>query len=188
MTFLKRLEKEIKKIIPIRKHILYNQYADFPLLKNCNSEWLKENFKEWENQDRFIPGLYNLIRFMPKDITLEEFKKHLYNVDNSFNFNKSYFNYISRNDRYYAIKIKGITNPWSDFIIEIYKKEDAEKKITSGEELISLSRLKEYEMERPNMVVYDGIFNDADKKTTRELIRQKLLIKPIGYEKEIFRH
>ena len=38
MTFIKKLKKEINKIIRIKGHILYNQYNNFPLLKNCNSK------------------------------------------------------------------------------------------------------------------------------------------------------
>lgn len=173
-----KIKSEINKIIKIKGHILYDQYSDFPLLKDCNSDFLKKNFSQWLDQENFLPGLYNLTRFMDKDETIESIKARLVAVETSLRFKKSY--YIP-DEKFYAINPR-IVNPWANFCIQIKKRENCD----FDDSLISLSRLKEFEMERPNLIVYDGIFNDLDRKETKKLIKEKLIIKPIKYEKYYF--
>lgn len=175
MTFIKKLKKEINKIIRIKGHILYNQYNNFPLLKNCNSKWLKENFKEYNNQKNFIAGIYNLTRLVSKNIIIDEFKELLQQINNSFDEN-----YYIPNEKFYAINPNA--NSWGNFIISI---EPADK-ILNLSDVISLSKLKEFEMRHPNMMAWNGVFNKGDKKTTKKLIKEKLMSKPFKYEKELF--
>lgn len=178
MLLSKKIRTEIKKIVRINDHILYEQYSDFPLLKYSNSEWLKENFSDWKEQKNFLPGLYNIARFLDNNETMEELINKLKAVDASFAFNKSYY---TPNERFYAIK-PYTTDPWSDWILEVREQKDYDKE----DNLISLSKLKEFEMNYPNMIVYDGIFNNLEKKETKRLIKEKLIFKPISYEKEYF--
>lgn len=175
MTFIKKLKKEINKIVRIKKHILYNQYYDFPLLKDCGSVWLKENFKEYDNQTNFIAGIYNLTRLVSKNITIDEFKELLKQINNSFDEN-----YYVPNEKYYAINPNA--NSWANFVISI----EPASKIINLSDAISLSKLKEFEIKHPNMMAWDGIFNKGDKKITKKLIKEKLMFKPFKYEKELF--
>ena len=48
---------------------------------------------------------------------------------------------------------------------------------------ISLDNLKKYEMEHPNQVVWLCILNEADKKTSKWMYKNKLAFKPVKDEK-----
>lgn len=179
MNTLKKIKKEINKVVKIKGHILYNQYADIPLLKDCNSDWLKENFKDYLNTPNFIAGLYNSLKYFNKNISVDKIIEYFKRAENSLKFDISY--YIP-GQKYYAVKEK-INSIFDNIIVQIKNIEDIED---PADNAISIYFLNIYKKDFPNMLVMDGIFNESDKQTTKFLLKKKLMIKPIREEKRMF--
>ena len=147
MNEIKEIKKRIKKILPTY-HGRLKYKVDCPLLKNCNDSFLIDNFFEWNEQTDFLTGLYNLLRF---DFTsIKEIKNHIHKIEQSFIFDKSYY---EPNSLYYGEK-NNTDSCWDNFIISIVPSTEINK--NNLDNYISLSRLKEYELEHPNQVIWLG--------------------------------
>lgn len=181
MTFIKKLRKEINKIVKVKDHILYDQYHDFPLLKDCKSEWLKANFSDWLETEMFLPGIYNLSELIDKNISLEGFKEVIRQSEKNMNKKINFF----PNEKYYFRDYTDWNSIWGNILIDF----TPEKKIPKGKEneYVPISKLKEYEISHPCMKGWTGIFSEeVDKKTIKKLIKEKLVNKCKKYEKKYF--
>lgn len=170
MNEIKEIKKRIKKILPTY-HGRLKYKVDCPLLKNCNDSFLIDNFFEWNEQTDFLTGLYNLLRF---DFTsIKEIKNHIHKIEQSFIFDKSYY---EPNSLYYGEK-NNTDSCWDNFIISIVPSAKINK--NNLDNYIALSRLKEYELEHPNQVIWLGsVVCNTDKKTFKWLYKNKLGFKP----------
>ena len=172
MNEIKEIKKRIKKILPTYYgRLKYKAEENCPLLKDCNDPFLIDNFFEWNEQTDFLTGLYNLLRF---DFTsIEEMKNHIHKIEYDFIFNK---NYYEPNSLYYGEK--NYTNScWDNFMISVVPSAEINK--NSLDSYIALSRLKEYELEHPNQVIWLGsVVCNTDKKTFKWLYKNKLGFKP----------
>ena len=170
MNEIKEIKKRIKKILPTY-HGRLKYKVDCPLLKNCNDSFLIDNFFEWNEQTDFLTGLYNLLRF---DFTsTKEIKNHIHKIEQSFIFDKSYY---EPNSLYYGEK-NNTVSCWDNFIISIVPSAKINK--NNLDNYIALSRLKEYELEHPNQVIWLGsVVCNTDKKTFKWLYKSKLGFKP----------
>ena len=163
MNEIKEIKKRIKKILPTY-HGRLKYKVDCPLLKNCNDSFLIDNFFEWNEQTDFLTGLYNLLRF---DFT------SINKIEQSFIFDKSYY---EPNSLYYGEK-NNTVSCWDNFIISIVPSAKINK--NNLDNYIALSRLKEYELEHPNQVIWLGsVVCNTDKKTFKWLYKSKLGFKP----------
>ena len=172
MNEVKEIKNRIKKILPTyHGRLKYKAESVCPLLKNCEDSFLIENFSEWNEQTDFLTGLYNLLRFNFHSIN--EIKEHIHKIEYSFNFNKSYY---KPGELYYGEKNYADTC-WDNFMISIISSNEIDA--SNLNDYISLSRLKEYELEHPNQVVWLGsIVCDVDKKISNWLYKNKLGFKP----------
>ena len=166
MNEIKEIKKRIKKILPTY-HGRLKYKVDCPLLKNCNDSFLIDNFFEWNEQTDFLTGLYNLLRF---DFTsIKEIKNHIHKIEQSFIFDKSYY---EPNSLYYGEKNYADTC-WDNFMISIIFSNEID--VNNLNDYIALSRLKEYELEHPNQVIWLGsVVCNTDKKTFKWLYKNKL--------------
>ena len=164
MNEIKEIKKRIKKILPTY-HGRLKYKVDCPLLKNCNDSFLIDNFFEWNEQTDFLTGLYNLLRF---DFTsIKEIKNHIHKIEQSFIFDKSYY---EPNSLYYGEK-NNTDSCWDNFIISIVPSTEINK--NNLDNYIALSRLKEYELEHPNQVIWLGSVVCNTNKKTFKLYKNK---------------
>lgn len=193
MEFLEKLKYEIEHTPEVElvgffyKRPLFDAVTKsgyYLPLKDMSNKWLKNTFPEYINYNGFVQSCYNLIKFLPKDINEEHFKKLLKSIETKSMFNISYYN--GEDEDYYVVngepdeESNNTPNPFACFYLSIIKKEDIGE--LKKENLIPLSKLKEFMIYNPGCVIMD-LFNN-DKKIMKKLKKQKLAIKMTRKEKK----
>lgn len=163
---LEKLKQELSKDIQITTHIKYAAYNRELTIANCKSDWLKENFSEWNNVPYFVFGIYNMAKLLP-DMSVKEFKNKIREIEHNFKFNKTYF----EEDEYYADIGFTMNSCWDECCLTLMKGE----RNCSKENLIPLSRLKEYLIEHPNRKCYPVFCYDIPEDIMNNLIKQGLV-------------
>ena len=176
---LKKLKKIVQKELDFKgNHVPYTLYSPRFIIKNCKNEYLKTEFAEWNETPGFLTALFNLCIRMPKNTTIEELKNHLRNIEKKYLFDVSYFD---PNDKYVAEKIRN-GGVWNECLISI----DRAKGDEDANKYVSLSKLKEYLMDMPNLHCCSGSCWNIDRKTMKKLVRDGLVYKPNRDEKFLF--
>jgi len=179
MDEIRMIKNKIKKILPVYDNrMAYKAESICPLLKDCKDDFLLENFSKWSEQEGFLTGLYNILRFGFSSI--EELKEHFEKIEYAYRFDKTYY---QEGDKFYAEKNRSKDGScWDNCIISVFSFDEIKNK--NRDDFIALSRLKEYELENPNQVVWLGFLNNSDKNTSKWLYKNKLAFKPVKEEKD----
>lgn len=180
MNEIDEIKKRISKILPIYDNrMAYKAESLCPLLKDCGDDFLINNFSDWLEQPDFLTGLYNILRFDFSSIN--ELKEHLKKIEYIYKFDVSYY---KDNSEFYAVKNRAENewnSCWDNCMISVIPAKYIDK--NNLDNYISLDNLKKYEMEHPNQVVWLCILNEADKKTSKWMYKNKLAFKPVKDEK-----
>lgn len=177
---IKELKEEISNLYTItNNHILYTEITKLLTINSLSKE-AQQEFKEFSSDKMVLPGLYNLSRFFGENENVDVLKKAIKNRKHNF--------YVP-DEKYYAICIDD-GNIWKEHINSLYKfnkiKDYLKQGIYKEKDLVALSKLKDYEINYPNRVLWDSsLFNsEIDKKTKSYLMENKLMYIPS--EKENF--
>ena len=153
-------------------------------LNEMSNIWLRMKFKEYANYNGFAQACYNLIKFLPKNIEEEHFIKLLRNIETKSMFNVSYYN--GEDEEWYAVNGEPDEehpmppNPFACFYLSIINKKDL--KGIKKENLIPISRLKEFMIYNPGAVITD-LFNKDCDKIMKKLKKQRLALQLTRKEK-----
>ena len=177
MMTLKKLKSIVQRELKFKgNHIPYEIYSKEKTIKNCKNEYLKKEFKKWYNVENFLTALYNLSIRLPSKTTIDELKEHLNNIEYKYKFD---INYFDPNSKYYLEKVYG-DDVWRECLLSIHKVSGIEQ--TS--KIVSVSKLKEYLTDNPNLYCYTTFCFDVDKKTMKKLIKDGLVYRPNKKEKQ----
>lgn len=175
------IKNVLKDVISSKGNIIQNKYSEIPTISECESEYLKEKFPEWNATPNAIATIFNLSKRLD---SIKEINKAMERAKTNYDPKKDYW---ADGEDYYAENVLA-TDAFENCLNTVLTAREVNRRIKDNpqekKKYVALSRLEEYLDDFPSLIPYDAP-SEVPDVLKKQLVEKNLMLEA-DPEKEWF--